>query len=197
MSRRALIMATGRYEDAQLTTLHAPAVDAKGLREVLENPGIGAFEVDACLDFARSAWWDRIGDFFLDASRDDLLLLYVTGHAVKDQDGALYFAASDTQAAKLFSTGIAARYIQEAAQKSRSRQVVMVLDTCFSGALDRSSHCTSRRILGVKDVRFGARYLNSNAFRTPSEDMDGLKLATLYTLQDSLARDTQQLRRIA
>jgi hypothetical protein len=136
MTRRALILATSHYADPQLATLRAPAVDARELREVLGSAAIGDFAVSDCLDATRVQWWDRIGELFQEAGREDLLLLYISGHAVKDRDGRLYFATADTQLGKLFTTGIPASFIQEAAHTSRSRQVLMIFDTCFSGALD-------------------------------------------------------------
>jgi hypothetical protein len=60
------------------------AVDAKELQTILEMPG--ARVVDACLASLTGDRRDRIGDFFLDAARDDLLL-HVSDHGVKDEDG--------------------------------------------------------------------------------------------------------------
>lgn len=134
MSRRALLIATSQYSDPQIATLHAPGADAQGLREVLSDPRIGSFDVSECLDAPGERWRHRISDFFLDAARDDLLLLYISGHGVKDRNGKLYFAASDTQLNRLLATGISAGFIQEAAQTSHSRRVIMIFDTCFSGA---------------------------------------------------------------
>lgn len=137
MSRRALLMATNQYADPQIANLRAPVTDAQGLHEVLADPRIGGFNVNACVDATEQQWRQVIGDFFLGGTREDLLLLYVSGHGVKDQAGKLYFAAADTRLDKLISTGVAAAFIQEAAHTSRSNRVLLIFDTCFSGAFAR------------------------------------------------------------
>ena len=136
MDRRALIFATSRYRDSQLSDLASTWVDAKGLQQTLSDPLIGKFEVTLCLDTTQDAWRQAIEEFFADRG-DELLLLYISGHAVKDREGRLYFAAADTLLDKLLTTAVSSIFIQEAANKGRSRQVVMVFDTCFSGAFAR------------------------------------------------------------
>ena len=137
MSRRALLMATSQYADPQIANLRAPATDAQGLRDVLADPRIGGFNVNACMDATAEQWRHLIGDFFLEGTREDLLLLYVSGHGVKDQAGRLYFAATDTRLDKLITTGVAATFSQEVAHTSRSNRVLLIFDTCFSGAFAR------------------------------------------------------------
>jgi formylglycine-generating enzyme required for sulfatase activity len=137
MRGRALIIATGQYRDSQLKRLAAAGADAAGLREVLSDPGIGNFEVGECVDSPGETVRRRIGSFFSRASRDELLLLYVSGHGVKDRDGRLYFAAADTLLEELLATGIPASFIHEAVNGSPSRRIVLIFDTCFSGAFAR------------------------------------------------------------
>src|SRR6478752_8948803 len=45
----------------------------------------------------------------------------------------------------------------------------------------------------VEEVRSSCRYLNSYAFCPSAIDVNGLKLAALYTLQDGLPRDAEIL----
>jgi photosystem II stability/assembly factor-like uncharacterized protein len=137
MRGRALLIATAHYSDPQLAALPSASVDATGLQEVLSRPEIGDFAVTACLDSPSHEWRQRIEGFFSDAGRDETLLLYITGHGVKDKDGRLYFAAADTRLERLLATGVAASFIQEASSTSRSRRVLMIFDTCFSGAFAR------------------------------------------------------------
>jgi hypothetical protein len=53
----------------------------------------------------------RIDKFFSSATRDELSLLYISGHGVKDEDGSLYFAVSDTDRHLLLSTAIPLAFI--------------------------------------------------------------------------------------
>src|SRR5262245_51461968 len=134
MRGSALLFATARYSDPQLRELDSTRVDVGELREVLADPAIGGFGVAECIDLPGQTCRERLEEFFADASRDDLLLVYVSGHGIKDRDGRLYFAAADTKLNRLMSTGVAASFIQEASARSRPRRLVMIFDTCFSGA---------------------------------------------------------------
>jgi uncharacterized Tic20 family protein len=134
MRGRALLIATSRYSDPQLPALRSSAVDAEGLRQVLSDPKIGNFDVTACVDAPCQEWRQRIAAFFSEGSRDELLLLYVSSHGVKDKEGRLYFAATDTNVNLLLATGISSSFIHEAANSGRSQRVVMIFDACFSGA---------------------------------------------------------------
>jgi type I restriction enzyme M protein len=129
---RALIIATSQYSDPRLHRLAAPSADAVGVREVLSDPLRGNFDVTECLDKPCQTWRQTIVRFF-NASPSELLLLYISGHGVKDRAGKLYFAAADTHLDELLATGVPASYIQEAVGSSRSRRVVLIFDTCYSG----------------------------------------------------------------
>jgi FimV-like protein len=135
MRGRALIIATSRYSDPELSPLPSVTQDAAGLREVLADPRIGGFAVTECRDSPSSIWRERIVEFFSKATADEMLLLYISGHGLKDQPGRLYFAAADTRQDLLSANGIPSNFIHEEANRCRSRRVVMIFDTCFSGAI--------------------------------------------------------------
>jgi hypothetical protein len=89
--------------------------------------------------------------FFADRKRDSLLLLYFSGHGIKDQDGQLYFALADTQRKLLRATAIQARFVNEVMRYSRSRQQVLLLDCCYSGAFPRGMIAKADRTVGTWD----------------------------------------------
>ena len=66
-----------------------------------------------------------------------------------------------------------------------------VVDADLSKYLDASSHYTSRFFERGEEVCSNCRYLNSYAFCPSAIDVNSLELATLYTLQDRLPRDTE------
>jgi RNA-directed DNA polymerase len=66
-----------------------------------------------------------------------------------------------------------------------------VLEFDIKGLLDASSHYTSRFFERSEEVWSNCRYLNSYAFCPSAIDVNSLELATLYTLQDRLPRDTE------
>ena len=53
--------------------------------------------------------------------RDDLTLLYFTGHGVKDDEGRLYLAMTNTRREALMFTAISAAQLNDAMDASTSR----------------------------------------------------------------------------
>jgi tetratricopeptide (TPR) repeat protein len=121
------------------------------LRDVLRDPRIGNFQVTEYLDLPCQDWRVNIFDFFSSKNRDELLLLYISGHGIKDDKGRLYFAATDTDTDRLPATGIPATFIHEVASPNRRRPVVIILDTCFSGAYTRDVLLKSPREVNFAD----------------------------------------------
>jgi uncharacterized caspase-like protein len=135
--RRALIIATERYADPKLKQLRTPSSDAESLARALRNPSIGNFSVDLSLDETEAVVRRKLSTFFADAQREDLLLLHVACHGVKDDDGELYFATSDTETRNLFATAVRADDVERLMSRSLSRRIVLLLDCCYSGAFGR------------------------------------------------------------
>jgi ABC-type branched-subunit amino acid transport system substrate-binding protein len=135
MGRRlALLIATSEYEDAGLRRLNSPAQDVAALADVLKDQNIGGFEVKKLVNKPYHLVGEAIGEFYRDRAPDDLTLLYFSGHGLKDADGRLYLAMSNTRRDGLLFTGLAAAQIDDAMNSSRSREQVLILDCCYSGA---------------------------------------------------------------
>jgi Caspase domain len=132
--RLALLVATYRYQDAGLRQLTAPGHDAEALAEVLRDPQIADFEVTTLINEPHHVVGDAIGEFYHNRRRDDLTLLYFTGHGLKDDQGRLYLAMADTKRDRLFFSALSARQIDEAIESCWSRQKILILDCCYSGA---------------------------------------------------------------
>jgi hypothetical protein len=133
-SRKALLIATDSYSDPRFSRLHASAADLAGLHAVLSDPAIGGYAATPLLNVSEPVVTRAIEDFFADASREDELLLYVSGHGVKDEDGQLYLATADSRHDRLGSTSVPARFLHDQMSRSRSRRIVVLLDCCYSGA---------------------------------------------------------------
>lgn len=135
--REALIVAADHYEDPKLRALRAPARDAQELARVLGDAEVGDFQVEVSLNEPDHVVRRKLSEFFRDRSRDDLLLLHVSCHGLKDEDGTLYFASSNTAVDHLEATAIPSEFVNRQMTKSRSRRIVLLLDCCFGGAFAR------------------------------------------------------------
>jgi uncharacterized caspase-like protein len=132
--RLALLVATYSYQDAGLRQLAAPGHDAEALAEVLRDPEIANFDVIILINEPHYVVRNAIGEFYPNRRRDDLTLLYFTGHGLKDDQGRLYLAMTNTKRDDLLFTALSAQQIDEAMESCASRQKVLVLDCCYSGA---------------------------------------------------------------
>ncbi|MHC3470409.1 caspase, EACC1-associated type [Streptomyces sp. 7R007] len=132
--RDALLIATGTYDDRALSTLRAPAQDCAGLAGVLADPAIGGFHTERLEDAPAHRVMRAVERFFRDRGRDDLLLLHLSCHGIKDEDGHLYFAARDTDRDLPASSAVPAAFLRERMERCRARTVVVLLDCCYSGA---------------------------------------------------------------
>jgi hypothetical protein len=132
--RFALLVATDRYQDLGLSRLAAPSSDARNLAAVLRDAAIAGFEVTQLYNRPNAEVGRAIGNFYRDRRRDDLTLLYFTGHGIKDDYGQLYLAMTDTDRDNLQFTGVRGEHIRLAMEACRSRQNVLILDCCYAGA---------------------------------------------------------------
>ena len=85
------------------------------------------------------------------ARRDDLLLLHVSCHGLKDEDGTLYFASSNTAVEHLEATAIPSEFVNRQMTKSRSRRIVLLLDCCFGGAFARGMVHRAGESVAIKE----------------------------------------------
>ena len=154
--RRALIVASDQYADPRLRRLRAPASDARSLAMVLQDPQIGGFEVRTLLNEPAHVVNLAVEEFFADRRPGDLLLVHFSGHGIKDEDGELYFAASNTVLGRLGATAVAAEFVSRRMTRSRSRRVVLLLDCCYAGAFERGLVVRAGAELGIEQ-QFGGR----------------------------------------
>jgi uncharacterized caspase-like protein len=134
-NRCALIIGNSQYRDETLRQLVTPELDAQALADVLEDPDIGDFEVKTLLDQESQTLREAIEEFFLDSKHDDILLLYYSGHGVRDDfSGELHLATVNTKRERLNSTSVPAGFVRRMVGRSPANCKILVLDSCYSGA---------------------------------------------------------------
>lgn len=133
-ARDALLIATGRYDSPVFAQLRSPSRDAQELGRLLADPAIGRFNVSTVIDGRSYEIAQRVEEFFAGRDRGDLLLVHLSCHGLKNDDGELYFAARNTNKNLLGSTAMSAAFVHEQMRRCRARSIVLLLDCCFSGA---------------------------------------------------------------
>lgn len=67
------------------------------------------------------------------AGRDDIVLIFLSGHGVQKTDNEFYFASQDINLDNMAATAVPWTVFQDALGKSKARRVVLFLDACHSG----------------------------------------------------------------
>lgn len=150
-ARSALIVANDEYEDPRLRKLRAPAQDAEELGRVLGDPDIGGFEVEVVHNEPEAVVRRKIARFFANRKRDDLLLLHISSHGLKDDAGRLYFAAIDTEVDQLDATALWSEFVNRQMTSSRSQRIVLLLDCCYAGAFAHGMTARAGDAVQVKE----------------------------------------------
>lgn len=130
--RHALVIATARYDDAELSQLRSPAKDAKDLAGVLGDPRLGGFAVTTLIDATDADIRLGIAEFLGGRDTDETVLVYLSCHGIKDRE-RLYFAATNTVKKYPQASAVQARYLLDEFDRCRSRRQILILDCCFSG----------------------------------------------------------------
>ncbi len=156
--RYALVIGNSEYLDEHLAELESPTFDAERLAEVFSDPSISAFDqVETLINKDNDVIEKSSERFFSNRNRDDLLLLYFSGHGIRNEVGQLFLAARNTMRDLIRSTGISAGFIKEIMDASFSQRQILILDCCFGGAM----------LEGAKSEQFVGQSVNSRlAFQT-------------------------------
>ena len=183
----ALIVAAASYEDPGLAELRAPARDSDALAALLADPAIGGYQVRSLKDVRAHLVAEEIEGFFHDRRAEDTVVLYLSCHGVKDLDGRLRFATTNTKLNRLGATTIAAEFIYELVDRCRARNVLVLLDCCYSGAYLKGHHPRSpdRAALGEMRGRGRAVITSSTSleysFEVDTGAVEGAPAVSVFT----------------
>jgi chaperonin GroEL len=149
MGRHALLVATGLYEDPQLSQLRAPAQDVSRLAAVLEDPAVGGFdEVRVPSDSTDYEIRVALTDLLADRDRDDLVLAYFSCHGISTLSNRLFFAATNTVHKRPAGTAVARSFVNEQMEDCHAASRILLLDCCFSGAYSDGMKSAPATVMG-------------------------------------------------
>lgn len=138
----ALLIGVSEYEP-ELNPLPAALRDVAAMQRVLQDPEMGGFdEIKVLTNPDLQTMQYEIETIFTGRSKDDLVLLFFSGHGIKDDRNNLYFATRSTRKNPRGdlsrSTAVPARFVHEVVNNSHAKRQAIILDCCFSGAFDPS-----------------------------------------------------------
>jgi Caspase domain len=187
MSRKiALLIGVSEYA-FDLASLPHSIKDVESMKRILRDPHIGNFDrVDLLLNPELAPMQEKIEELFSDCSKDDLVLLFFSGHGIKDDKGDLYFANRFTRkmpnGGLAKSTAVPASFIHAVMNDSRSKRQVIVLDCCFSGAFPQGLQAKDDGRLDIQTQLSGSgrAILTSSTATQYSFEKEDLELS-IYT----------------
>jgi hypothetical protein len=138
MSERRLgvLIASSQYQDQKLQNLSCPESDVDGLNEVLSSKEHGNFAETLVL---KNKTHDEVLKNIYQvlrqkAKKDDLVLIYYSGHGKLNSIGKLHLTTTDTSIDLLEPTSIPVDTIKSYIDSSPANKFIIILDSCFSGA---------------------------------------------------------------
>jgi len=139
MAKIALLIGVSEYS-AGLRPISSAILDVEAMRRVLEHPDMGAFDQVTVLPNPDKGSMEKAVEvLFANRQKDDLVLLYFSGHGLKAQNARFFLSTRETGRDQngdfRRATALAATKLQEYITDSRSQRQIIILDCCFSGAL--------------------------------------------------------------
>jgi len=140
--RWAVVVGISEYKHAEITDLRYAHRDAEAFYDFLRSPNGGAFADDHIL-FLTNAKATKanvrsaIFDFLSQTQKEDLVMIYFSGHGLSRGKGYSYFVTHDTDPYRIEETAFDLEEIQVALRQSiQAERVVLFADACYSGAIN-------------------------------------------------------------
>ncbi|MDB9343956.1 GUN4 domain-containing protein [Nodularia spumigena CS-586/05] len=181
MAKIALLIGVSEYGEG-ITPLSSPLNDVEAMQRVLQNPNLGGFEqVERLFNPNMTEMRKAIQKLFKEASKEDLILLFFSGHGITNDEGHLYLTTRETAKHDFEATAVDASFIQNQSNNCYAKRQVLILDACYSGAYAQGWRTKSvgvdiKQQLGAE----GRVVLTSSSATQTSFEQEGSTLS-LYT----------------
>ncbi|MFH7024647.1 MAG: GUN4 domain-containing protein [Heteroscytonema crispum UTEX LB 1556] len=196
MAKHALLIGISEYQSKPLKALPGVVKDIEAMQRVLLNPNIGGFDHVKLLSNPDSfTMQSEIEQLFMEkCQKDDIVLLYFSGHGYRHEDGNLFFVSHNTQinsqGGLRIGTAVNAKFIHESyMSRSPSKRQVLILDCCFSGAFAEGMSAKKAFVISIKNEieqqlgGEGRAVLTSSTATQPSFEDAGGGVYTQYLVE--------------
>jgi formylglycine-generating enzyme required for sulfatase activity len=188
-NRFALVMGVSEYGEG-FEPLPGSLLDVREMERVLADPDCGAFQVKKLENPDRGVMETAIGQFFQNRQAEDFLLLYFSGHGDLGSGGLahqrLHFCGKSSykENKRLVDwSALSARFLKERMELCKAKQIVVILDCCYSGAI--AEVLKGGEEIDFSELRAKGRVIlaSSSASNPALQERDGLSLYTRYLLE--------------
>ncbi|MGR3274245.1 GUN4 domain-containing protein [Acaryochloris marina NIES-2412] len=188
--RAALLVGISEYGEG-FEPLPGSLNDVQAIADVLEDPECGAFEVEDLTNCSDTSLESAIEGFFSGQDADSLLLFYFSGHGDLGSGGMLnqqlHLCAKNSRKENgrlIESSALSARFLKRQMDLCRAKQIVVILDCCYSGKI------ADLLTKGEGDIEFdelkaSGRVIlaSSSAANVALQERDGLSLYTQFLIE--------------
>jgi S-DNA-T family DNA segregation ATPase FtsK/SpoIIIE len=138
--RIALLVATDGYVDPGLNQLRSPTRGAGELGALLKDEAVGRFDFVRTLTNRPKDEIEReIEALLSNRAPDDLILLYLACHGIRNDTDRLFFATVGTDLGRPHTTAVRADLIHQLLEECEARTKIVLLDCCYSGLFHRAT----------------------------------------------------------
>ena len=183
----ALLIGVSEYK-AGLPPLPAAPNDVEAMQRVLQDPNLGGFDVaEPLLNPDPIAMQDAIEKLFAECQKDDLALLFFSGHGITDDNGRLFLTTRLTNEKRFRATSVPASFVHDVMNESPCQRQVVILDCCYSGAFKEGWQARSASTIDIKQqLALGSKgravLTSSNAVQKSFEH-EGSGIYTRYLVE--------------
>lgn len=140
--RWAVVIGISKYSHPDIPNLRYAHRDAQAFYDFLKSPNGGAFPDDHLLVLTndkatRANVQTAIFDFLKQTRKEDLVMIFFSGHGLSRGRGYSYFVTYDTNPNQIEQTAFNMEEIRTALRKSiHAERVAIFADACYSGAVN-------------------------------------------------------------
>jgi hypothetical protein len=180
MSRwRAFIIGENGPSEEAITPLIFAERDASRLAAVLSSESL-AYDIVHSGPCSAVEHLSRLDAFASDSERDDLLMVYFSGHGYLPRTGLYLLCGTSNLTRSLVTTAIPLSTIRAILENCKARTKILILDCCHSGA-------AGSNVWGTKSP------LNQPGLRLDAETRDAASLVIAASERFSSARESHEL----
>jgi uncharacterized caspase-like protein len=140
--RWAVVFGISKYQNPGIPNLRYAHRDAEAFYEFLKSPNGGAFPDDHLMILTnekatKSAIENAVFDFLKQTKKEDLVMIFFSGHGLSRGKGYSYFVTHDTDPMRIEETAFNMEEVRRALRTSiRAERVMIFADACYSGAVN-------------------------------------------------------------
>jgi hypothetical protein len=128
-TRLGLLIATAGRVDPLFPAVPDGAIHINDLADVLQSPQIGGFSLTVLMDPNVEAARSAIVKLLTGRNPDDTVLLYISGHCIRQTDGTLFLALRESNRSDLENTALPAAFVRQQLQQTAANKQLVILDS--------------------------------------------------------------------